>query len=47
MQGKHQELVKAYPGKLLGNLADYTAGSGTYAYLNQIYASKKGTVKVS
>ena len=45
MQAKKQE-TKAYPGKLVGSQADYVAGSGTYVYLNQIYASKKGIVQV-
>ena len=47
MQAKKQDhQAKAYPGKLVGGLADYAPGSGTYVYLNQIYASKKGTVQV-
>ena len=47
MQAKKQDLqTKAYPGKLVGGLADFAPGSGTYVYLNQIYASKKGIVQV-
>ena len=38
------EEQRAYPGKLVGSLNDYTPGTGTYTYLNQIYASNKGTV---
>ena len=47
VEGTEQDhQAKAYPGKLVGGLADYAPGSGTYVYLNQIYASKKGTVQV-
>ena len=38
---------KAYPGKLLGSHQDYVPGPGTYVYLNQIHASKKGTIEVT
>ena len=46
MQSTAANNNKAYPGKLLGSFQDYVSGPGTYVYLNQIHASKKGTVEV-